>query len=75
MQLYAFGVLFNGINLTLGDFRSGWAAGSWLTTGLAGFNATTWAIVANFALSGLLVSWLQKHTDTIVKARPARRAP
>ena len=28
---------------------------------------STWAVAANLSFSGLLVSWIMKHSDTIVK--------
>lgn len=67
VQLYGFGVIFNALNLTYEDARSGYANGSWMTSGLAGYNWVVWLIVINFSFSGLFVSWLQKYADTIVK--------
>ena len=29
--------------------------------------AVTWAVVCNLAFTGLLVSWIMKYADTIVK--------
>lgn len=66
-QLYFFGVLFNALNLTMEDVSGGFQRGFWMRDGLRGFNGVTWMIVINFSFSGLFVSWLQKHADTIVK--------
>lgn len=34
---------------------------------LAGYSGVTWLVVANLAFSGLLVSWVMKFADSIVK--------
>lgn len=60
MQLYGFGVLFNGAGLVAGS------AGSVLHP-LKGYSVATWLVVANLAFSGLLVSWIMKFADSIVK--------
>lgn len=68
MQLYGFGVILNGVGLIIGDIRSG--AGHWsLWPGhmFRGYNGVTFLLVANLAFSGLLVSWIMKFADSIVK--------
>ena len=67
VQLYAFGVVFNGLRLTWDDFFGENSGGNWLFDCTNGFTAITWLIVVNFSFSGLFVSWLQKFADTIVK--------
>ena len=66
VQLYAFGVVFNGLRLTWDDFLGENSGGNWLLIMRAGLRIT-WLIVINFSFSGLFVSWLQKFADTIVK--------
>ena len=103
IQLYTFGVIFNGLGLTVNNLRSGmlplisdgktprpptlpavkqpfcvcayncWAVragfqeGIWLTSIFRGYNLITFAVVANLAFSGLLVSWVMKFADSIMK--------
>ena len=67
VQLYAFGVVFNGLRLTWDDFFGENSGGNWLLDCTDGFTVITWLIVINFSFSGLFVSWLQKFADTIVK--------
>lgn len=69
MQLYAFGVLFNGAALLLSSGPgSGAGAEAWSPTTLfRGYSAMTWLVVCNLAFSGLLVSWIMKFADSIVK--------
>mmetsp|Transcript_18194 Transcript_18194/g.25197 ORF Transcript_18194/g.25197 Transcript_18194/m.25197 type:complete len:335 (-) Transcript_18194:319-1323(-) len=67
VQLYAFGSLFNAMRLAFDDFSDGYENGSWLYTGLRGWDLVTWCIAINFAFSGLFVSWIMKYADTIVK--------
>ncbi|KAL3829730.1 hypothetical protein ACJIZ3_018532 [Penstemon smallii] len=67
IQLYAFGSLFNMARLILDDFRSGFEKGPWWQRLLNGYNITTWMVVLNLGSTGLLVSWLMKYADNIVK--------
>ena len=103
IQLYTFGVIFNGLGLTVNNLRSGtqprksegslpWPStlsavkqplcvcaydcravcagfqeGIWLTNMFHGYNLITFAVVANLAFSGLLVSWVMKFADSIMK--------
>lgn len=60
--LYGFGALFNGINLYHSKMQSG---GGWDI--FRGYSPVTWLVVANLAFSGLLVSWVMKFADSIVK--------
>ncbi|KAL6768914.1 hypothetical protein ACKKBF_B16745 [Auxenochlorella protothecoides x Auxenochlorella symbiontica] len=66
MQLYGFGVVFNGLALVLGSGGSG-SGGAALADLLHGYTPVTWLVVANLAFSGLLVSWVMKFADSIVK--------
>jgi hypothetical protein len=56
-QLYGFGTIFNALRLCFDDASVGYENGSWLTSGLTGWNWITWTIAINFAFSGLFVSW------------------
>ncbi|KAK9805243.1 hypothetical protein WJX72_008374 [[Myrmecia] bisecta] len=67
IQLYAFGVLFNGLGLTVADIRVGFSNGFWVGSMLRGYNVITFLVVANLAFSGLLVSWVMKFADSIMK--------
>ncbi|KAI3876833.1 hypothetical protein MKX03_015104 [Papaver bracteatum] len=67
VQLYTFGVIFNIGRLLLDDFRSGFENGPWWQRLFIGYNATTWMVVLNLGSTGLLVSWLMKYADNIVK--------
>ena len=68
-QLYGFGVLFNGGRLVLDDISVGFANGFSLFPSvlLQGYDGVTWLVVMNLAFTGLLVSWIMKYADTIVK--------
>jgi len=66
-QLYFFGILFNALSLTAGDINKGFENGFWLFSGLRGFNAATFLVVVNLASTGLIVSWIMKFADSIVK--------
>lgn len=60
-QLYVFGVLFNFLRLLL---EGGWPK-IW---GLCdGYDFVTWLVVLNLGCTGLLVSWIMKYADNIVK--------
>jgi len=65
MQLYSFGVVFNGMGLVLGNLSRG--DGRWLPSIFQGYNFVTLLVVANLAFSGLLVSWVMKFADSILK--------
>ncbi|XP_012086770.1 CMP-sialic acid transporter 1 isoform X2 [Jatropha curcas] len=67
VQLYAFGVIFNMAKLILDDFRGGFEKGPWWQHLLNGYSTTTWMVVLNLGSTGLLVSWLMKYADNIVK--------
>eukprot|EP00884_Botryococcus_braunii_P003112 jgi/Botrbrau1/12801/Bobra.117_1s0017.2 len=67
IQLYSLGVLFNGMGLTLADLNGGAQGGMWTSRIFQGYNAVTFAVVANLAFSGLLVSWVTKYADSIMK--------
>ena len=43
--------------------------GFWMGNIFRGYNAMTLAVVANLAFSGLLVSWVMKFADSIMKVR------
>lgn len=47
--------------------------GFWMGNVFQGYNAMTLMVVANLAFSGLLVSWVMKFADSIMKARPLHR--
>ncbi|KAK9101096.1 hypothetical protein Scep_024526 [Stephania cephalantha] len=68
VQLYTFGAIFNMARLLLDDFRGGFENGPWWQRLLNGYGLTTWMVVLNLGSTGLLVSWLMKYADNIVKA-------
>ena len=68
MQLYSFGIILNGMGLIVGDIRNGAGHSSlWPSHLFRGYNGVTFLLVANLAFSGLLVSWIMKFADSIVK--------
>ncbi|KAE9616060.1 hypothetical protein Lal_00017611 [Lupinus albus] len=67
VQLYTFGTIFNLARLILDDFRGGFENGPWWQRIFSGYTITTWLVVLNLGSTGLLVSWLMKHADNIVK--------
>ncbi|XP_010266434.1 PREDICTED: CMP-sialic acid transporter 1-like isoform X1 [Nelumbo nucifera] len=67
VQLYTFGAIFNMARLLLDDFRGGFEKGPWWQRLLDGYSITTWLVVLNLGSTGLLVSWLMKYADNIVK--------
>ncbi|KAK9141183.1 hypothetical protein Scep_010864 [Stephania cephalantha] len=69
VQLYTFGAIFNMARLLLDDFRGGFENGPWWQRLLNGYGLTTWMVVLNLGSTGLLVSWLMKYADNIVKRR------
>ncbi len=66
IQLYGFGVLFNGLGLAVSGALSGISGLGGLTRG---YSPITYVIVANLGCSGLLVSWVMKFADSIMKVR------
>lgn len=67
IQLYTFGAIFNMAKLVMDDFRSGFEDGPWWQRIFNGYSMTTWMVVLNLGSTGLLVSWLMKYADNIVK--------
>ncbi|KAK9274762.1 hypothetical protein L1049_022014 [Liquidambar formosana] len=67
VQLYTFGAIFNMARLILDDFRGGFEKGPWWQRLFDGYSMTTWMVVLNLGSTGLLVSWLMKYADNIVK--------
>ncbi|KAJ0962971.1 hypothetical protein J5N97_028093 [Dioscorea zingiberensis] len=67
VQLYTFGAIFNMLRLVWDDFRLGFYKGPWWQRLFNGYTLTTWLVVLNLGSSGLLVSWLMKYADNIVK--------
>ncbi|GJS61625.1 CMP-sialic acid transporter 1 [Tanacetum coccineum] len=67
VQLYTFGALFNMGRLFADDFRGGFESGPWWSRLFNGYTITTWLVVLNLGSTGLLVSWLMKYADNIVK--------
>lgn len=53
--------------LLVDDFRGGFENGPWWQRIFNGYTITTWMVVLNLGSTGLLVSWLMKHADNIVK--------
>lgn len=64
---FRFGVIFNMARLLLDDFTCGFENGPWWQRLLNGYSITTWMVVINLGSTGLLVSWLMKYADNIVK--------
>ncbi|XP_058225684.1 CMP-sialic acid transporter 1-like [Rhododendron vialii] len=67
VQLYTFGSIFNMGHLLLDDFRGGFEKGPWWERLFNGYTIITWMVVLNLGSTGLLVSWLMKYADNIVK--------
>eukprot|EP00850_Spirogloea_muscicola_P002198 SM000008S22287 [mRNA] locus=s8:865672:868188:- [translate_table: standard] len=67
LQLYSCGVVSNVLILTARDVAYRGGEPIWWQRLGAGFNAATWLVVLNAALTGLLVSWVIKYADNIVK--------
>jgi UDP-sugar transporter A1/2/3 len=55
--------------LIYGDFKAGFELGPWWQRLFNGYSITTWIVVFNLGSTGLLVSWLMKYSDNIVKVR------
>ncbi|KAI8020193.1 CMP-sialic acid transporter 1 [Camellia lanceoleosa] len=53
--------------LILDDFTGGFENRPWWQRLLNGYSTTTWLVVLNLGSTGLLVSWLMKYADNIVK--------
>lgn len=64
-----FGVLFNGMKLASVDFKDKFANGLWFIRLFHGYNIVTLLVVVNLGCTGLLVSWIMKFADNIVKVR------
>lgn len=62
-----FGAIFNMLRLLWDDFRIGFDKGPWWQRLFNGYTLTTWLVVLNLGSSGLLVSWLMKYADNIIK--------
>ncbi|XVF80190.1 hypothetical protein PTKIN_Ptkin15bG0051300 [Pterospermum kingtungense] len=62
-----FGAVFNMARLALDDFRGGFEKGPWWQWLFNGHSITIWLVVLNLGSTGLLVSWLMKYADNIVK--------
>ncbi|XP_057849252.1 CMP-sialic acid transporter 1 isoform X2 [Cryptomeria japonica] len=67
VQLYAFGVLFNMLRLIMDDVTAGFERGPWWQHLFNNYDYVTWLVVLNLGSTGLLVSWLMKYADNIVK--------
>ncbi|XP_059634312.1 CMP-sialic acid transporter 1-like [Cornus florida] len=67
VQLYTFGAIFNMARLLADDFKGGFENGPWWQRIFNGYSITTWLVVFNLGSTGLLVSWLMKYADNIVK--------
>ncbi|KAM2227803.1 hypothetical protein ACFXTI_014576 [Malus domestica] len=67
VQLYTFGVIFNVARLGFDDFRGEFKNGPWWQRLFNGYSLTTCLVVLNLGSTGLLVSWLMKYADNIVK--------
>jgi len=62
-----FGAIFNMVRLLWDDFQVGFDKGPWWQRIFNGYTFTTWMVVLNLGSTGLLVSWLMKYADNIVK--------
>lgn len=67
---YRFGAIFNMFRLLVDDFRGGFENGAFWQRIFDGYTITTWMVVFNLGSTGLLVSWLMKYADNIVKVIP-----
>ncbi|KAJ4952951.1 hypothetical protein NE237_029783 [Protea cynaroides] len=67
VQLYMFGVIFNMARFILDDVKREFEQGPWWQHLFNGYSFTTWMVVLNLGSTGLLVSWLMKYADNIVK--------
>ncbi|KAL8141598.1 hypothetical protein V2J09_014630 [Rumex salicifolius] len=65
--LYMFGAIFNMVRLIVDDFTNGFEKGPWWQRLFDGYSIITWIVVLNLGSTGLLVSWLMKYADNIVK--------
>lgn len=61
------GTIFNMARLILDDYNGGYDNGFWWQRLFNGYSITTWLVVLNLGSTGLLVSWLMKYADNIVK--------
>lgn len=67
IQLYTFGVLFNGLGLAVSELMSDSRTTPWPMALVKGYSPVTYLVVANLAFTGLLVSWIMKFADSIMK--------
>ncbi|EFJ23737.1 hypothetical protein SELMODRAFT_102373 [Selaginella moellendorffii] len=67
IQLYGFGVLFNALRLSVDDVSASFSNGPWWFRLFNGYSFVTWLVVINLGCTGLLVSWIMKYADNIVK--------
>merc|ERR1712023_545141 len=67
IQLYSFGILFNAVKLCIDDYNLEYRQGIWFYKLFEDYNLPTYLVVANLAFTGLLVSWIMKFADSIVK--------
>lgn len=67
MSSCRFGVLFNLARLVFDDFKGEFENGPWWQRLFNGYSITTWMVVLNLGSTGLLVSWMMKYADNIVK--------
>ncbi|KAE8721481.1 CMP-sialic acid transporter 1 [Hibiscus syriacus] len=67
VQLYTFGAIFNMARLVFDDFRDEFERGPWWQRLFTGYSFTTWMVVLNLGSCGLLISWIMKYADNIVK--------
>eukprot|EP00192_Tetraselmis_astigmatica_P011021 CAMPEP_0117648602 /NCGR_PEP_ID=MMETSP0804-20121206/501_1 /TAXON_ID=1074897 /ORGANISM="Tetraselmis astigmatica, Strain CCMP880" /LENGTH=369 /DNA_ID=CAMNT_0005454233 /DNA_START=529 /DNA_END=1638 /DNA_ORIENTATION=- len=67
IQLYSFGVVCNAIKLCIDDYNAQYAGGIWLHKLFENYSTATYLVVCNLSFTGLLVSWIMKFADSIVK--------
>ncbi|KAI8553916.1 hypothetical protein RHMOL_Rhmol05G0053700 [Rhododendron molle] len=69
IHIFRFGSIFNMGHLQFDDFRGGFEKGPWWERLFNGYSIVTWMVVLNLGSTGLLVSWLMKYADNVVKGR------
>eukprot|EP00899_Mesostigma_viride_P019759 jgi/Mesvir1/27785/Mv07467-RA.1 len=68
IQLYSFGVAFNFMHLVFNEPARYLSASFWVHGEIfTGYSFLTYCVVCTLAFSGLLVSWLMKFADNIIK--------
>ncbi|KAI8553917.1 hypothetical protein RHMOL_Rhmol05G0053700 [Rhododendron molle] len=70
IHIFRFGSIFNMGHLQFDDFRGGFEKGPWWERLFNGYSIVTWMVVLNLGSTGLLVSWLMKYADNVVKVSP-----